>query len=90
MRLVRRARRLLLPAHVRADIRDNELLAGLLEELLEHDSVCFDVGAHEGAVLGEMVRVAPNGRHIAWEPLPALARRLRERFPSVEVRDAAL
>jgi FkbM family methyltransferase len=89
-RLARRVRRLLLPAHVRADIRDNELLAALLEELLERDSVCLDVGAHEGAVLREMVRVAPDGGHVAWEPLPAFARRLREDFPSVEVREAAL
>jgi hypothetical protein len=32
------AHRLLLPAHVRADIRDNELLAALLQELLEPGS----------------------------------------------------
>jgi FkbM family methyltransferase len=89
-RLVRRARRLLLPAHVRADIRDNALLAALLEQLLEPDSVCLDIGAHEGTVLREMVRLAPDGRHIAWEPLPAFARRLRRDFPSVEVREAAL
>lgn len=89
--VVRRlAHRLLLPAHVRADIRDNELLTALLEDVLEPDSVCLDVGAHEGTVLRSMVRFAPNGRHTAWEPLPALARRLREQFPSVEVRDAAL
>jgi FkbM family methyltransferase len=88
--LRRVAHRLLLPAHVRADIRDNELLVALLEERLEPGSHCLDVGAHEGAVLREMVRVAPNGRHVAWEPLPALARRLRELFPSVEVREAAL
>jgi FkbM family methyltransferase len=58
--------------------------------LLEADSDCLDIGAHEGVVLREMVRLAPNGRHIAWEPLPALARRLRERYPAVEIRDAAL
>ena len=82
--------RLLLPAHVRADMRDTEQLVALLEELLEPGSVCLDVGAHEGTVLREMVRCAPNGRHVAWEPLPAFAGRLRERFPSVEVREAAL
>jgi FkbM family methyltransferase len=80
----------LLPAHVRADIRDNERLVALFEELLRPDSDCLDVGAHEGAVLREMVRLAPKGRHVAWEPLPAFARRLRDEFPSVEVREAAL
>jgi FkbM family methyltransferase len=83
-------RRRFLPEHVRADIRDHECLVALLAELLEADSDCLDVGAHEGAVLREIVRLAPAGRHIAWEPLPGLARRLRAEFPSVEVREAAL
>jgi FkbM family methyltransferase len=83
-------RRRLLPAHVRRDIQENERLVALLEELLDPGSDCLDVGAHEGAVLGEIVRIAPRGRHVAWEPLPAFARRLREEFPSVEVRETAL
>jgi FkbM family methyltransferase len=87
---VRRARRRLLPAHVRADIRDQEQLVAVLERTLVTDSDCLDVGAHTGAVLRELVRLAPEGRHVAWEPLPALARRLREEFPLVEVREAAL
>ena len=87
---LRRVRRRFLPAHVRADIRDTELLVALLEEVLEPDSDCLDVGAHAGSILREMVRVAPRGRHVAWEPLPAFAAGLREAFPGVEVREAAL
>src|SRR5215217_2610537 len=87
---LRRVRRRFLPAHIRADIRDTELLVALLEEVLEPDSHCLDVGAHAGSVLREMVRLAPRGRHVAWEPLPAFAARLREEFPAVEVRQAAL
>lgn len=87
---LRRVRRRFLPAHIRADIRDTQLLVALLEEVLEPDSDCLDVGAHAGSVLSEMVRLAPRGRHVAWEPLPAFAGRLRKRFPGVEVREAAL
>lgn len=87
---LRRVRRRLLPAHIRADIRDTELLVALMEEVLERDSDCLDVGAHAGSVLGEMARIAPRGRHVAWEPLPDFAARLREAFPGVEVRQAAL
>jgi len=83
-------RRRLLPARVRADIRDHELLLALLARSLAPDSDCVDVGAHEGSVLREMVRLAPQGRHVAWEPLPEFARRLRSEFPAVEVREAAL
>jgi FkbM family methyltransferase len=83
-------RRRFLPGHVRRDIRDHELLVALLERELEPASDCLDAGAHEGSVLAELVRLAPAGRHLAWEPLPEQARRLRERFPGVEVREAAL
>jgi FkbM family methyltransferase len=89
-RILRRLRRRTLPAHVRRDIRDHELLVARLTEVLEPDSDCLDVGAHEGAVLRELVRLAPDGSHIAWEPLPAFARRLAAAFPSVDVREAAL
>src|SRR5207244_13481081 len=90
LRAARAARRLLLPAHVRRDIRDHELLVALLERELREDDDCLDAGAHAGSVLREMVRLAPRGRHVAWEPLPDLAAKLRGDFPGVEVRQAAL
>jgi FkbM family methyltransferase len=89
-RPARAARRMLLPAHVRADIRDHELLVALMERELREDSDCLDVGAHASSVLREIVRLAPRGRHVAWEPLPAFAARLRGEFPGVVVREAAL
>jgi FkbM family methyltransferase len=33
--------------------------------------------------------VAPDGRHVAYEPIPALAHQLAARFPAVDVRNAA-
>jgi FkbM family methyltransferase len=89
-RPARAVRRMLLPAYVRADIRDHELLVALMERELRGDSDCLDVGAHAGSVLREIVRLAPRGRHVAWEPLPAFAAGLREEFAGVEVREAAL
>jgi FkbM family methyltransferase len=81
---------MLLPRHVRQDIRDHELLVALLERELRDDSDCLDVGAHSGSMLREIVRLAPRGRHVAWEPLPAFAAALRQEFPGVQVREAAL
>ena len=83
-------RRAMLPAHIRADIRDHELLVALLERVLEPDSDCIDIGASTGSVLREMVRLAPRGHHVAFEPLPDHAARLRAEFPNVEVHEAAL
>jgi FkbM family methyltransferase len=72
------------------DRRDTELIRRAIAWSLGPDSCCVDVGAHSGGVLGEIVRVAPHGRHIAYEPLPHLADRLKAAFPQVDVRCAAL
>jgi FkbM family methyltransferase len=75
---------------LRRDRRDTEHLRLLLAFLLAPDSNCVDVGSHLGEVLGEMVRVAPAGRHIAFEPLPDFHARLAAEFPTVDVRAVAL
>jgi len=62
----------------------------LLAFTLGPNDNCIDVGAHRGAILTEMRRVAPGGRHIAFEPIPALAELLRREFPGVDVHAAAL
>lgn len=62
----------------------------LLAFTLSADANCIDVGAHAGAVLRELVRYAPNGRHIAFEPLPTMYGQLSAEFPTVDVRRAAL
>src|SRR3954453_20830755 len=69
---------------------DNHNLELLLGFLLAEDSNCVDVGANEGRFLWHMTQRAPRGRHIAFEPVPHLAARLRELFPGVEVHDAAV
>lgn len=74
----------------RRNRRDDEHLALLLAFALPADANCIDVGANVGDVLADIVRVAPEGRHIAYEPLPELAAELGRRFPDVDVRNAAL
>lgn len=72
------------------DKQDMEHLRLLLAFVLSADSNCIDVGAHTGGVLKEIVRCAPDGRHIAYEPLPHLNQKLVVDFPQVDVRLAAL
>ena len=69
---------------------DEENMRLLIGSSLEPDSNCIDIGAHTGAVLEEIVKAAPRGRHIAFEPIPELCVGLRKRFPQVEVRCAAV
>jgi FkbM family methyltransferase len=74
----------------RRDRRDMRNLRLLLSLALPADACCVDVGANMGAVLRDIVRVAPRGHHIAYEPLPELARVLERDFPGVDVRNAAV
>lgn len=74
----------------RRERRDNRHAVVALAARLRADSDCVDVGAHQGGFLQHMVRLAPEGSHLAFEPLPHLNAALRSRFPGVEVRQAAL
>jgi FkbM family methyltransferase len=74
----------------RRNQRDDQALTVLMASVLAKDSNCVDVGAHRGSILEQMVRLAPEGRHIAFEPYPGLAPELESRFPSVDVRATAL
>lgn len=72
------------------DRRDYEAMRVLLAGALAPDSNCIDVGCSLGVILRDMVRCAPGGTHIAYEPIPALCAALAARFPHVDVRQAAL
>ena len=69
---------------------DMEHLRMLLAFTLAPDANCIDIGAHSGVVTRDMVRLAPRGRHFAYEALPALAAQLKRELPEVEVRHAAV
>jgi FkbM family methyltransferase len=71
----------------RLHMRNFELL---LAFTVRADGNCVDVGAHSGELLRHMVRLAPAGRHLAFEPLPAFADQLRRDHPGVEVHQVAL
>ncbi len=61
-----------------------------LERLVEPNFNCFDIGAHIGSVLSDLCRFAPDGTHLAIEPSPQKAARLRKNFPQVEIIEAAV
>ena len=67
---------------------DRETTA-VMRRVLRPDSSCIDVGAHRGSILEEILELAPRGVHFAFEPLPRFAAELRQRFPRVQVHEAA-
>jgi FkbM family methyltransferase len=85
---------LLTGGHAHADLRRNSRddfhLKLLLRFGLRPTSNYLDVGANQGHFLKGIQALAPLGHHIAYEPLPHLCVKLSQRFPGVEVRQAAL
>jgi FkbM family methyltransferase len=65
--------------------RDDALVDRILAERLQSTSWGVDVGAHLGSFLDKLIAAAPRGEHLAIEPLPELAERLRLRYPAVRV-----
>lgn len=74
----------------RGSINKNQFYDTLTYEIMHRSltatSVCIDVGCHEGSILRGMMKLAPNGRFYAFEPLPQLYDKLKVSFPFPEVR----
>jgi FkbM family methyltransferase len=68
----------------------NRQTVQVMRRVLRPDSVCIDIGAHVGSVLREIIAIAPQGHHYAFEPLPELAQGLRDKYPQVELFENAL
>lgn len=81
-------------AAVNATARRSQLedaaMSAVLACTLNDDATYVDIGANRGQVLREAVRVAPRARHIAFEPVPAVADELVRAFPQVDCRRKAL
>jgi len=52
----------------------------IMERVLDRRSTCIDIGCHEGAILDAMLRIAPEGTHYAFEPLPHLHAALASKY----------
>jgi FkbM family methyltransferase len=71
-------------------LREEIAIGAILASTLRSDTTFVDVGTNRGQVLREAVRLAPAGRHVAFEPIPALAEEIARSFPSVDCRRLAL
>jgi FkbM family methyltransferase len=85
---IRTARSRIVPAY-RGQQHERTKLRRLLSAHLGAASNCVDIGAYRGRMLDEMLRVAPKGRHIAYEPNDEMYARLVRRYPGVDARRAA-
>ena len=68
---------------------DEEMLH-VLQQLLKQNSNAIDVGCNRGGILQEFVRLAPVGKHFAFEAIPDLFQSLTLRFPQVSCHNIAV
>jgi FkbM family methyltransferase len=69
---------------------EEERIEQTIRRLIRPDSNCIDIGSHIGSFLSLLMRFAPRGKHVAFEPVPEKALWLKRKFPEVEVRNLAL
>jgi FkbM family methyltransferase len=65
-------------------------IGAVLASALRGSGTYVDVGTNLGQVLREAVRIAPHGRHVAFEPIPGLAAEVARAFPDVDCRQKAI
>src|SRR3990172_193426 len=58
----------------------------VMQRVLTPASVCIDVGCYKGSILRLMMKYVPQGRFLAFEPLPQLYKRILKKFSSDAVR----
>jgi len=57
----------------------------IMSRVLSRESNAIDIGAFEGGMLRHIIRLAPRGKHVAFEPQPEKAEKLAKDHPTVTV-----
>lgn len=73
------------------NLKYDRLTGEIMRRVITKDSNCIDIGAHKGEILEEILHLAPQGNHFAFEPIPHLVQQLQQKFgEKVCVHDCAL
>lgn len=67
-----------------ANQRMDRMTYRIMRAHLREDSNCIDVGCHKGEVLEWILRFAPKGKHMGFEPIPELFERLQREFADTD------
>jgi FkbM family methyltransferase len=62
------------------NLRYDRLTGKLASKLLKKNSRCIDVGSHKGEFLDLVMKLAPDTKHYAFEPIPAYYNYLKENY----------
>jgi FkbM family methyltransferase len=64
---------------IRPELYDVQTIE-VMQRRLRPESNAADVGCHSGEILREILKLAPDGRHLAFEPLPGIFAMLEAQF----------
>lgn len=70
----------MLPMALTKNEQYDRLTHRIIQQVCHSNSNCIDIGAHEGKILAMMLSAAPEGKHHAFEPIPALYEQLKKDF----------
>ncbi len=63
----------------------------IMKIVLEDQSTFIDVGSHKGEILSEALKISPKGKHFAFEPIPYLYHKLKNKYgQSCEIKNFGL
>lgn len=60
----------------------DRLTKKIMSQTIKPTSNCIDVGCHKGEILDIILKLAPNGKHFAFEPIPILYENLSRKYAS--------
>jgi FkbM family methyltransferase len=69
-----------LPIPLSRNHRYDLLTKKIIQQHCTAGSNCIDVGAHRGAIMDMFLKVSPQGRHHAFEPIPGLYGFLKRKY----------
>ena len=52
----------------------------ILKSILKPDSNTIDIGCHEGEIMDQILRLSPQGKHSAFEPIPIYYKKIKKKF----------
>jgi FkbM family methyltransferase len=62
------------------NIRYDRLTEMILKIVIQKSSNCIDIGCHTGEILNHLLKLAPEGQHYAFEPIPGLFASLQKKY----------
>jgi len=65
------------------NLRYDRLTLRIMQKVIKPDSNCIDVGCHKGEILDQILRLAPHGKHFAFEPIPIFSKSLQQKYASL-------